>query len=808
MMTALMTSVDEVSRRTAENAPGTARLWGMVAMPIDGAMIRRGRARLVGDTDLAGRSLARRLSQQVDSWFESLGHGLAPGWALIATGGYAGGVLCPGSDIDVILLHPPKTSDAQVREVAEGLWYPLWDGGIKLSQGVHTPKSMLHLASDDLETATTILRIRCLAGDDKIVHQLQADALEQWRRKPMMWLQRLHESAQLRWARLGDVASLLEPDLKDGRGGLRDHDMIRWALAVDRPEVTEALEGPWEDLAGPAEMLLATRCELHRATGRFVNTLLLQDQDRVAEAMGYVDADALMLNVASAAHSIEWATERFWRRIERLGKRSSKSTAKQLPDHVVGVTLIDDEAQLTVDADVDEQSFVFRMAAAAAHAGFPIGARSLRMMASRGSEPGEVWSERTRRAFLSLLGAGQPMVHAIEALERYDLFSRFLPEWRSVRSLPQRNAFHTFTVDRHLLQTVANAAELMRGVSRPDLLLVGALLHDIGKGSPGDHTEVGIEMVDVIAPRMGFGPDDVAIIRSLVEHHLLLSETATRRDLSDPRTAAIVADAVGDPTRLELLVALTEADSRATGPAAWSSWKATLIDELVKAVMSSMRGEVREADGTPLDRRFSHLVDQVQAGGGVLIEHETVGEFEMVRIASTDRRGLFSLIAGTLALHGLDVVGAEAFTGADGTAIDEFTILRSSATSPNWSKLASDLRGVLSGEVDIDARLEQRMKQQYRSRRALAAAPPRFEVLISNDASEASTMIDVRAPDAPATLYRLSHALAGAGYDIRSAKVATLGHEVVDVFYVQCPSGQVPPGDHDEVRAQLTAALA
>jgi [protein-PII] uridylyltransferase len=807
-MTALMTGVDEVVHGTTENGPGAARLWGMVAMPIDGAMIRRGRARLVGDTDLAGRSLARRLSQQADSWFESLGHGLAPGWALIATGGYAGGVLCPGSDIDVILLHPPKTSDAQVREVAEGLWYPLWDGGIKLSQGVHTSKSMLNLASDDLETATTILRIRCLAGDQKIVHQLQADALEQWRRKPTMWLQRLHESAQLRWARLGDVASLLEPDLKDGRGGLRDHDMMRWALAVDRPEVAEALEGPWEDLAGPAEMLLATRCELHRATGRFVNTLLLQDQDRVAEAMGYVDADALMLNVASAAHSIEWATERFWRRIDRFGKRSSKSSAKQLPDHVVGVTLIDDEAQLTVDAEVDEQSFVFRMAAAAAHAGFPIGARSLRMMASRGTEPGEVWSERTRRAFLSLLGAGQPMVHAIEALERYDLFSRFLPEWRSVRSLPQRNAFHTYTVDRHLLQTVANAAELMRGVARPDLLLVGALLHDIGKGSPGDHTEVGIDMVEVIAPRMGFGPDDTAIIRSLVENHLLLSETATRRDLSDPRTAAIVADAVGDLTRLELLVALTEADSRATGPAAWSSWKATLIDELVKAVTSSMRGETRTVDSTPLDRRFSHLVDQVQAGGGVLIEHETVGEFEMVRIASTDRRGLFSLIAGTLALHGLDVVGAEAFTGLDGTAIDEFTILRSNASSPNWSKMASDLRGVLSGDVDIDARLEQRMKQQYRSRRALAAAPPRFEVLISNDASETSTMIDVRAPDAPATLYRLSHALAGAGYDIRSAKVATLGHEVVDVFYVQCPDGQVPPRDHDEVRAQLTAALA
>ncbi len=779
-----------------------------MAQPIDAATIKRLRTQLVNDADLAGRSLARRLSQQADSWFESLASGLPAGWALMATGGYAGGVLCPGSDIDVVLLHPPKANDGQVRSIAEGLWYPFWDGGIKLSPAVHTTKTLLALGSDDLESATTILRLRCLAGDGELVQRLQHDALEQWRRKPMVWLQRLHESAQLRWNRLGDVASLLEPDLKDGRGGLRDYDMIRWALAVDRPEVALALEGPFEDLAGPAEVLLAVRCELHRATGRFVNTLLLQDQDRVAEAMGYFDADALMFEVASAAHSIEWATERFWRRVDRLVRRSGKGSLKQLPDHVAGVTVIDDEAQITADADVDEQSFVFRMAAAAAHAGYPIGARSLRMMASRGPEPGEVWTERTRRAFLSLLGAGQPMVHAVEALERYDLFSRYLPEWRAVRSRPQRNAFHTFTVDRHLLQTVANAGELMRGVSRPDLLLVGALLHDIGKGYPGDHTEAGVELVGTIGERMGFPAEDIAVVRALIEHHLLLSETATRRDLSDPRTAANVAAAVGDQVTLELLVALTEADSRATGPAAWSAWKATLIDELVHAVTMSMRGEQRSHESTPLDSRFSHLVDQVQAGGGVLIEHESVGDFEMLRIASADRRGLFSLIAGTMALHGLDVVGAEAFTGADGTAVDEFRVLRSTGSTPNWSKFAHDLRGVLSGEVDIDARLEQRIKNMGKSRRATSAVSPRFEVLISNEASDSTTMIDVRAPDAPATLYRLSHALSGAGYDIRSAKVATLGHEVVDVFYVVCPDGKLPVDTHTEVRACLTSALA
>ena len=302
-----------------------------MAKPIDAATIKRVRSQLVNDTDLAGRSLARRLSQQADSWFESLAGSLPAGWALMATGGYAGGVLCPGSDIDVVLLHPNKASDAQVREVAESLWYPLWDGGIKLSPAVHTTKTLLALGSDDLESATTILRVRCLAGDPELVARLQADALEQWRRKPMVWLQRLHEAAQLRWERLGDVASLLEPDLKDGRGGLRDHDMIRWALAVDRPEVTAALEGPFEDLAGPAEVLLATRCELHRATGRFVNTLLLQDQDRVAEALGFADADALMSDVSSAAHAIEWATERFWRRVDRLAQRGGRPSERAPP---------------------------------------------------------------------------------------------------------------------------------------------------------------------------------------------------------------------------------------------------------------------------------------------------------------------------------------------------------------------------------------------------------------------------------------------------------------------------------------------
>jgi [protein-PII] uridylyltransferase len=795
-------------------ADGT--LVPMGGWSIDGATIRRSRAHLTARETLSGRPLARRLCQQVDSWFDGLAADLPSGWALMATGGYARGLLCPGSDIDVVLVHPPKTRADEVQRVAESLWYPLWDGGVKLSPAVHSPKSLLALAGDDLVTATSILRLRWLAGDRGQVDELQAAGVLQWRKRATHWLSELREASEERWHRLGEVASRLEPDLKDGRGGLRDHDVLRWALASGRQDVANALETPLDDLAGAAETLLAVRCELHRTTGKPTNVLLLQDQDAVAARMGFVDADVLMAKVSEAASLLDWAGERFWwrvGRITRLGSRATTGQSRPLPDSMRGVYVVDDEVEVSHDVAVDEQSLAFRVAAAAAHGGYPISRRALVTMSGRATDDAEQWSERTRRAFISLLGSGQQVVAAVESLEQYDLFSRYFPEWRHVRSLPQRNAFHTYTVDRHLLQTVANASEFVRDVTRPDLLLVGALLHDIGKGYPGDHTDAGVELIDVIGPRMGFAPEDVDVIRTLVRLHLLLSETATRRDLSDPRTITNVAEAVGSVQVLELLRALTEADSLATGPSAWSSWKAALIETLVNAVRAQLAGNAIAIEQPPVEQRFPALVERIRSGEPLHTEAESIGDLHVWRVATVDRRGVFAKVAGVVAIHGLDIIGAEAATTPDGIVIDQFHIVSSRGIEPNWSRIEHDLRAALAGTMDVAGKIEQRIRTYDRAhRRAVAATRPRLEVLISNTASDSTTMIDVRAPDALAVLYRLSATIAAQGFDIRSAKVATLGHEVVDVFYVQTgtngSTGQIAEHEHGRLRDELKLVLA
>jgi [protein-PII] uridylyltransferase len=370
-----------------------------------------------------------------------------------------------------------------------------------------------------------------------------------------------------------------------------------------------------------------------------------------------------------------------------------------------------------------------------------------------------------------------------------------LPEWAGVRSRPQRNAYHRFTVDRHLWEAAANAAALVERVGRADLLLLGALFHDLGKGSAGDHTVAGMELVSTIGPRLGLTEPDVATLVRLVQHHLLLPHVAVRRDLADPATIRQVADAVGDVETLALLHALTEADSLATGPSAWGTWKAQLVAELVARTRHVLGG----GDVTPRTwRRFPDDGTMATMAAGRLdlrVEADDDGSSGMQRITIVcdDRPGTFARIAGVLSLRGLDVLTAWAYSGELGgpaMAASQYRVVPSPA-GVAWEPLVDDLRRALAGELAIEARLAERARTYRRRKKSQAVPPGPTKVTFHDDASSDATVIEVRAADRIGVLHCIAKALAELGLDIRHATVQTIGDEVVDTFYVRTAGGRL-----------------
>ncbi|HEY8524885.1 MAG TPA: [protein-PII] uridylyltransferase [Acidimicrobiales bacterium] len=740
--------------------------------------IARVRDQLAADDTLVGRQLCRVWSAEVDRWLAELLEVAAEpdlaGVALAAVGGYGREELSLQSDIDVILLHAGRDD---IGAVADRVWYPIWDEGMKLGHSVRTVKEALALGADDLDTATSLLDLRHLGGDRSLTDELAAKAELQWRKRAKRWLGTMAERVKARHRKAGDVAFLLEPDLKEGHGGLRDVQGLRWAQAAR----TILWEGDHEALDAAYDLLLGVRVELHRRTGRPGDKLLLQDQDAVAHALGYEHADDMMRDVAVAARTIAWTSDDAWARIEAslagpLGR--IRRERKLAP----GLVLRDGEVHITDDADVaGDPALALRAAAAAARAQTQLDRSSLARLAAEAAAPPEPWPDEVRAAFVDLLLAGPPAIILLEALDQQGVWERYLPEWPTVRSKPQRNAYHRFTVDRHLWETAAEAAGLAGRVRRPDLLVLGALLHDLGKGEPGDHTANGIRLLETIGPRMGLGADDAAVLVDLCRHHLLLPDVATRRDLADPATINGVARSVRSVEVLELLAALTEADSLATGPAAWSEWKAALVRQLVARVGRALEGDAP----APIGPSFPSAAERELLAAG---ESRIVTDGDRLTVVAPDRHGLFSRVAGVLSLHGLDVLDAAATT-EHGWALQVYRVQSSFGPTFSWSRVVEDLERGLAGQLAIRARLAERA-QVYGSRRRPVVGAVEPEVRFDLEASDEATVVEVHAPDAVGLLYRVTQALADLDLDIVSAKVQTLGPQVVDSFYVRGRDGR------------------
>ncbi|WP_435588537.1 [protein-PII] uridylyltransferase [Micromonospora chalcea] len=698
------------------------------------------------------------------------------GVALVAVGGLGRRQCAPYGDLDLVLLHAGVPG---IDELAASLWYPIWDAGLRLDHSVRTVAEALSVAQDDVKVALGLLDARHVAGDPALTDQLARTATDHWRRTAIRQLPGLREITAARWEAHGELAFLLEGDLKEAAGGLRDVGILR---AIATAGVTDALRPA---VYAAHRRLLDTRDALHQQVGRRVDRLVAQERDGVARLLGAEDGDALLRLVAGDARTVSHALDDAWRAADRLRSGRHRAAPGRPLRRPVARDVVEQDGELVLARTAigarPDPSLSLRVAAAAATTRLPIARATCEWLAAYCPPLPAPWPPAARAALITLLGAGPGLVPAWETCDRYGLIDRWLPEWTRMRSLPQHNPVHRFTLDRHLVQTAYEASRHTRDVERPDLLLLGAFLHDIGKGLPGDHSTVGAPLAEAVATRVGLPPAEAELIGTLVRLHLLLPDVATRRDLSDPKTVAGVAERVGDTATLELLHALVRADAAATGPAAWSAWKGRLIAELVSRVRTTLDTGVVPAPPAP---------DPALVAGPLPVVH--LGE-DRVSVAAADRRGLLATVAGCLALHRLEVISADAAT-VDGRALVQCRVQPRYGLAPNPIALSADLRRAVGGDVSVI----QRLRGRALAARSQGAAP---RVVWHREAATDAVLLELRAADAAGLLYRVTCALDEAGAQVRAARISTLGGDVVDAFYLV---GGWPP---DEERARIEAAV-
>jgi len=767
------------------------------------AELRAARAALLAD-GRSGQPLRDALVDLYDGWLAGVvaaAAGPDPDVALVAVGGLGRRDPAPYSDLDLVLLHRGRSG---VKAVADAVWYPVWDAGVGLDHSVRTVAGALAVARDDLKAALGLLELRHLAGDRTLSAELHQDAYAAWRQSAPRRLPELRAAAEGRWRAAGELAFLLEPDLKEARGGLRDVHVLR-ALAA-----AQLLDLPGPAVVAARDVLLDTRGELHRRAGRALDRLVQQEQPAIAVALGRAGEDDLLRAVADAGRTVAYAADTAWRQVEGelAARRRTRTLTRVLPGRRApnpqrrpladGVVEQGGEVVLARDADPwADPVLVLRAAGAAARADLPLAPHALDRLATESAPVPSPWPAEAREAFVDLLGTGHRAVPVLEALDRAGLLVRLIPEWARVRSHPQRNPVHRFTVDRHLMEAAAEAAALTRTVGRPDLLLLGAFLHDIGKGFPGDHTDAGVAVVRELGPRLGLSYGDAATIVAMVRHHLLLPDTATRRDLADPVTVRTVVEAVdGSGDLLDLLHGLAIADGLATGPAAWTDWKADLVAELVDRARAAAVSTAGQPPQPPpvLTAAQRELAESSRGEVAVRVDGDSV------TVAAPDRPGLLSRTAGVLALHQLDVRAASVVTVGP-TAVDVFTVSPRFGSGPDPALLRADVARALAGSLPLADRLAAK-EAAYGSG---PQQPPR--VFWFDGAATGATVLELRAADAAGLLHRVTAALERAGIDVRGARVSTLGGSAVDAFYVVGGDG-APVTDPDVRRAVTEVVLA
>ncbi|MHC1557747.1 [protein-PII] uridylyltransferase [Actinomycetospora sp. C-140] len=573
-----------------------------------------------GARRLGPAALRGALVELHDFWLTSrvAAVGVTRGTALVALGALGRREQAPWSDLDLLLVHDGSAPAAGTGRTAGALWSPLRDAGIGLSAATGTVGEVVARSLEDLDVATDLLDVRPVAGDPAVAERLAAAARRAWRAGARGRIEVVADAVRARRETSREVARQTGADLEHGRGGLRD------LRVLDALVAAQLVEEPGADVRAARALLLDLRTELHRRAGRARDVLWAEDAHELAATpgSGFADGVELARSLSGAGRTVAHALDVALRSAQATATRRGLAALRRGPGRrspAEGVVEHGGEVALARQAPVGrDPALVLRLAAASARTGLPMAPASLRRLADAAPELREPWSDEARGELLTVLGS-DGVVGVVEALERAGLWGRLFPEWGAVRDLPPGDRRHRWTVDRHLMEATRHAAARTARVARPDLLLLGALTHDLGRGRGHDHAAVGAELARHLGRRLGLAPADGETLAAMVRHHRLLPLTARRRDPDDPVTVRrVVATLGGDPVLLELLAILAEADALATGPEVWTPWEAALLGDLVgrcRAVMAGRpvphprRGANEAAVGAGIGMESSELPD-------------------------------------------------------------------------------------------------------------------------------------------------------------------------------------------------------
>ncbi len=782
--------------------------------------------------------------------------------SVLAVGGYGRGEMAPASDVDLLFLTPYKIT-AWAESVIESMLYILWDLRLKVGHSSRTIKDCLRLGAEDFTIRTAMLEQRYLAGDSALGEELKKRLREDlFKGSERQFIEAKLQERDERHKKQGQ-RYMVEPNVKEGKGGLRDLQSLYW-IAKYVYDVQDfdhfaplglITDEEFKTFAQAEEFLWAVRSHLHLVTGRATEQLTFDLQVEVAERMGYEDR--------AGRRAVEVFMQRYFREATRVGELTRIFLTKLEASHMKGAALLERifrrrprvkpgyrvvHGRLDVaDAStfLSDKLNLLRLFEEGLRTGMLIHPDAMRLVSANLHLIDEDMRENkeAQRIFLDLmLKHGNPE-RALRRMNELGVLSAFLPEFEHIVAMMQFNMYHSYTVDEHTIQCIVNLAQIERGelveslplassilkggVNRK-VLYVALLLHDIAKGRPEDHSILGAQIARKVAPRLGLNKKDSETVEWLVRYHLLMSDMAQKRDISDPRTVRDFAKAVKTVKRLDLLTVLTVCDIRGVGPHTWNNWKATLLralhaetkraletgmEDLNRAnrgagAKKALRTELADWSKTDLKTETARHYDPYWQGlnlsthvefAEMLLELDRSGDPGGMEIrlhpdedrdatracfAMGDHPGIFARIAGALALVGANVVDARSYTTKDGYVTDAFWIQDSDGRpfeASRLPRLTQMIHKTLKGEVVARDALKTRDKIKKRER----AFNVPTHIIFDNDGSEIYTIIEVDTRDRPGLLYDLAHTLAAANVYVANAVIATYGEQVVDTFYVK-----------------------